>query len=281
MRARVATNASMSLAGNDSGSRRGCRTSPPREHAGTTAACNRLLEPRCPPSSSYASGSANLTSITRPCVISRNGERSERPAAAHPRVRAHCRARWRPRRRGSRRVRKPPVTVPALAEESRVDSYAERHLIRSRARTRLGDAHSITDADHADRVRREHGEVAAAVIAGDSDSACAAKGDHRHRPRHRRSVAAHPRTRLLTPLPGVGMINRAQRLAEVGPILDRVDNAEQAATECGAAAVTKAVGQDHRCPLSMSLQSDHLVRPQRQNAVPLGRDASRRCPSTR
>ena len=31
------------------------------------------------------------------------------------------------------------------------------------------------------------------------------------------------------------MINLAQLLAEVGPILDRVDSAEQAATECGAA----------------------------------------------
>jgi hypothetical protein len=35
----------------------------------------------------------------------------------------------------------------------------------------------------------------------------------------------------------------AQLLAEVGPILDRVDNAEQAATECGAAPVTKASGK--------------------------------------
>ena len=60
--------------------------------AGTTVACNRLLEPRSPPSSSYTSGSANLTSITRPCVISTNGERSVRPAAARPRVRPHCRA---------------------------------------------------------------------------------------------------------------------------------------------------------------------------------------------
>jgi hypothetical protein len=35
----------------------------------------------------------------------------------------------------------------------------------------------------------------------------------------------------------------AQLLAEVGPILDRVDNAEQAAIECGAAPVTKASGK--------------------------------------
>ena len=56
-------------------------------------------------------------------------------------------------------------------------------------------------------------------------------------------VANHPRARLLEQLPGVGMINLAQLLAEVGPILDRVDNAEQAATECGAAPVTKASGK--------------------------------------
>ena len=56
-------------------------------------------------------------------------------------------------------------------------------------------------------------------------------------------VAAHPRTPLLQQLPGIGMINLAQLLAEVGPILDRVESAEQAATECGAAPVTKASGK--------------------------------------
>src|SRR5439155_6677700 len=59
----------------------------------------------------------------------------------------------------------------------------------------------------------------------------------------RERVRAHPRTELLQALPGVGMINLAQILAEVGPILDRVDSAEQAAAECGAAPVTKASGQ--------------------------------------
>jgi transposase len=58
-----------------------------------------------------------------------------------------------------------------------------------------------------------------------------------------RRVADHPRARLLEQLPGVGTINLAQLLAEVGPILDRVDSAEQAATECGAAPVTKASGK--------------------------------------
>lgn len=56
-------------------------------------------------------------------------------------------------------------------------------------------------------------------------------------------LAEHPRAQLLAQLPGVGMINLAQLLAEVGPILDRVESAEQAATECGAAPVTRASGK--------------------------------------
>jgi transposase len=56
-------------------------------------------------------------------------------------------------------------------------------------------------------------------------------------------VAAHPRARLLRALPGVGTINLAQLLAEVGPILDWTASAEQAATECGTAPVTRASGK--------------------------------------
>jgi transposase len=56
-------------------------------------------------------------------------------------------------------------------------------------------------------------------------------------------VAQHPRAKLLRGLPGVGAINLAQLLAEVGPILDRVSTAEQAAAECGAAPVTRASGK--------------------------------------
>jgi DNA-binding FadR family transcriptional regulator len=46
------------------------------------------------------------------------------------------------------------------------------------ARTRLGDAYSLTDASHVERVRREHDDVAAAVIAGDPDTARAAMRVH-------------------------------------------------------------------------------------------------------
>jgi transposase len=56
-------------------------------------------------------------------------------------------------------------------------------------------------------------------------------------------LASHSRATQLASLPGVGTINLAQLLAEVGPILDRVGSAEQAAAECGAAPVTKASGK--------------------------------------
>ncbi len=45
-------------------------------------------------------------------------------------------------------------------------------------RTRLGDAYSLTDAGHVERVRREHENVAAAVRAGDPETARAAMRVH-------------------------------------------------------------------------------------------------------
>jgi len=59
----------------------------------------------------------------------------------------------------------------------------------------------------------------------------------------KRIITTHPRARLLQQLPGIGHINLAQILAEIGPILDRVDNAEHAAAECGATPVTKSSGK--------------------------------------
>jgi transposase len=98
-------------------------------------------------------------------------------------------------------------------------------------------------------------------------------------------VAAHPRARLLGKLPGVGTINLAQLLAEVGPILDRASSAEQAASECGAAPVTRASGKTtgvhFRWAASTRAQGHHRLRPQRQDAITLGGKALRRRPCTR
>jgi transposase len=56
-------------------------------------------------------------------------------------------------------------------------------------------------------------------------------------------LLAHAKAGLLAPMPRIGEVNLAQLVAEVGPILDRVDNAEQAIAECGAAPVTRASGK--------------------------------------
>ncbi|ORB62219.1 GntR family transcriptional regulator [Mycolicibacterium tusciae] len=45
-------------------------------------------------------------------------------------------------------------------------------------RMRLGDSYSLTDASHVDRVRSEHGNIVAAVLAGDSAAARAAMRVH-------------------------------------------------------------------------------------------------------
>ena len=99
-------------------------------------------------------------------------------------------------------------------------------------------------------------------------------------------VTAYPRAQLLNRLPGVGTINLAQLLAEVGPILDRASSAEQAASECGTAPVTRASGKttgvyfrwasQHPRP-----QGHHRLRPQRPDAITVGRQALRRRPGPR
>jgi DNA-binding FadR family transcriptional regulator len=45
-------------------------------------------------------------------------------------------------------------------------------------RTRLAEAYSMTDAEHVDRVQREHENIAAAVLAGDTDTARSAMRVH-------------------------------------------------------------------------------------------------------
>jgi transposase len=62
-----------------------------------------------------------------------------------------------------------------------------------------------------------------------------------------RAIAAaleqHVKAQLLRPLPRVGTISLGQLLAEVGPLLDRTESADQAAALCGAVPVTKRSGQ--------------------------------------
>ena len=62
-----------------------------------------------------------------------------------------------------------------------------------------------------------------------------------------RAIAAtldqHGQAQLLKPLPRVGTISLGQLVAEVGPLLDRTESADQAAALCGAVPVTKRSGQ--------------------------------------
>ena len=77
-------------------------------------------------------------------------------------------------------------------------------------------------------------------------------------------VAAHPRARLLEQLPGVGIINLAQLLAEIGPILDRVDTAEQR-PQSAELRRSPRPRQNHRrllpiCSQQKSSQGNHRLR---------------------
>jgi transposase len=57
------------------------------------------------------------------------------------------------------------------------------------------------------------------------------------------AVDQHAKAQLLQPLPRVGTINLGQLVAEVGPLLDRTSNADEAAALCGAVPLTKRSGQ--------------------------------------
>ena len=59
-------------------------------------------------------------------------------------------------------------------------------------------------------------------------------------------VAQHPRAKLLRGLPGVGTINLAQLLAEVGPILDRVQHRRAGRRRMRRGASHQGLRQDQR-----------------------------------
>lgn len=56
-------------------------------------------------------------------------------------------------------------------------------------------------------------------------------------------VGIHPYAHVFAAMPRVGTLNLAQIVAEVGPILERAENAEQVAAEAGVAPVTYASGK--------------------------------------
>ena len=56
-------------------------------------------------------------------------------------------------------------------------------------------------------------------------------------------LLVHPKAELQQPLPRIGEINLARIIAEIGPLLDRCDNADQAAAACGVAPITRQSGK--------------------------------------
>ena len=57
------------------------------------------------------------------------------------------------------------------------------------------------------------------------------------------ALQTHPKAHLLRPLPRIGTISLGQVVAEIGPLIERTNTAEQAAALAGAAPVTKHSGQ--------------------------------------
>jgi transposase len=84
------------------------------------------------------------------------------------------------------------------------------------------------------------------------------------------SLDQHTKAQILKPLPRVGTINLGQLVAEIGPLLDRTENADQAAALCGAAPITKRSGQQR------SVSFRHATNTKARKALTLYADNSRR-----
>ncbi len=65
-------------------------------------------------------------------------------------------------------------------------------------------------------------------------------------------LLSHRNAQLLAPLPRIGEINLAQIIAEIGPLLDRCDNADQAAAGCGVAPITRQSGKSRNVQFRFS-----------------------------
>jgi transposase len=89
-----------------------------------------------------------------------------------------------------------------------------------------------------------------------------------------RAIAAaldqHAKAQLLRPLPRVGTISLGQLVAEIGPLLDRTQSADEAAALCGAVPVTKRSGRQQ------AVTSRYATNTKARKALTLYADNSRR-----
>src|SRR5207248_11183066 len=80
----------------------------------------------------------------------------------------------------------------------------------------------------------------------------------------------HAKAQLLRPLPRVGTISLGQLVAEVGPLLDRTTNADEAAALCGATPITKRSGKQR------TVSFRYATNTKARKAITLDADNSRR-----
>ena len=65
-------------------------------------------------------------------------------------------------------------------------------------------------------------------------------------------LLAHSKAHLLAPMPRIGEVNLAQVIAEIGPLLERCDTADQVAAACGVAPVTRQSGKSRNVQFRFS-----------------------------
>ncbi len=127
--------------------------------------------------------------------------------------------------------------------EGRLDGFLRRHsysgrrsagelLARLRQAPRPAQALDSQVVEQLVRVQARLVSTLLATIA-DLDRAIAVK------------LNEHTKAQLLKPLPRVGTISLGQLLTEVGPLLERTTNADEAAALCGASPITKRSGKQH------------------------------------
>lgn len=137
--------------------------------------------------------------------------------------------------------RYPTPQSTARLGEARLEAFLRRHsysgrrsagALLARLRQAPQPVHAL-DPEIVAELVRAHARLVRTLVAtiADLDRAIAA------------TVDQHSKAQLLRPLPRSGTISLSQLVAEVGPLLDRTTDADQAAALCGATPVTKRSGQ--------------------------------------
>ena len=164
--------------------------------------------------------------------------------------------------------RYPTPQSTARLGEARLTAFLRRHSYSGRRSpaellARLRDAPQpthIRDSDVVSELFHAQAQLVRTLLAtiADLDRAIAATLDQ------------HAKAQLLKPLPRVGTISLGQLVAEVGPLLDRTSNADEAAALCGTTPITKRSGQQR------AVSFRYATNAKARKAITLYADNSRR-----